>query len=138
MEKGDRPRFPESEAREKGDRPNFSAEVQPQVQSAAPVAGATPTAGLDRVWGIADWVLIAGGLYVQLFCVLKGIWGDGSFRVNYLQQLLDQHTFSNFYYSYAGPIWALPLVAIDRALKNEYWLTMRYNVFVLVAGCAVM
>lgn len=83
-------------------------------------------------WG--DTALLALGLLVVNVTMHGSIWGDGSARANFVRTLLTTHTLTSERYSGIGPIFALPLAAIDRLVGDpgaaEGWLG-RYNIFLV-------
>ncbi|GLV58058.1 hypothetical protein KDH_48920 [Dictyobacter sp. S3.2.2.5] len=78
--------------------------------------------------------LIALGLLANFFLLQHVMWWpDAGFRFNALSELLTQGKMPDTKYSLVGPLFSIPLWALDTA-NQTYWWTTRYNVFVLGAG----
>lgn len=92
-----------------------------------------------RWLAITEWTLFAVGILIHATQVPKGLWGDGAYRFQYLQLLVQSKpSLSSFQYSYVGPMFALPLYLLDVLFKTPtHWFTERYNLL-LFTVCVVV
>lgn len=87
--------------------------------------------------------LSVGSLLVLLGIVLVGgaqyyaAMGDGQVRFGALKFLLDTHEVPQMKYPLAGPIFALPLILLDRLLGTGDAIAVRYNFWLLLAGLSL-
>jgi hypothetical protein len=91
----------------------------------------------SRLTAAGDLALLASGLVIHMFVLTHSIWGDAAYRERDLQELLHGRL-SAFKYSYAGPFFSTPLLVLDKLRNQGWWWLPRFNLFLLVAACAVL
>ena len=90
-----------------------------------------------RRTAIVESAAIAVGFLIEFFVLEHSIWADAEYRAAALRDLLWHGRLSSYRYSYAGPLFSTPLELLDHLAGRE-WFLPRYNVLVLLAGCAIL
>ena len=83
-------------------------------------------------------LLVLATFAAWLMVSTPGIWGDSELRVAYVRAVLGGGSPGPGKYSIVGPMFALPLAWLDRALATPDWFLLRFNIFVSVLGAAYL
>src|SRR5713226_6001657 len=86
---------------------------------------------------VLEGAAIAAGFLIEFFVLAHWIWADGEYRAVQLRDLLWHGKLSVGFYSLVGPLFSIPLEVLDH-LTGRVWFLPRYNVLVLLAGCAAL
>lgn len=85
-----------------------------------------------------EWALMALGFAALIWGCSPGLWGDGGVRADMVRSALLRGVVPNTNYSFIGPAFSLPLLALDQKLGTADWWFGRYNVWLSLAGAGAL